>query len=385
VIDVHDIVSHVETGLPYFNWREIFSLGPPKQMQAETILQKGWTLFGFDIENAVAIFLDVGAECDLSRAPFCYDAQVSQARRITTIGFEQFALLARGIKTEHQLVHVYNMGHCGSTLLHNVFNTVPGVWCLSEPKVFFDLALWRHDIDQALILPLAEAALKFISLFPAASQAQVVVLKHFSQANAFLPMMWDAERRAINLFLYRDGKSWSNSIYGFVQRMAHIKMAIPPERRSLQWRLMSGNALVCELDGLVDMNAETVTFDDLAAVAWALHIRDYMKAHDAGMPFFAVRYNELSQHRVPVIGQILKWCGLDPGLAEATLSAFDTDSHQGTKTARDIPVEKFGEKHYRQVAEILANPRINLDPDLRLPNSERGSSGMQKSETGFLR
>lgn len=151
MIDVFDIVSLNENGFPYFNWRQIFSVGPARQIAAEKILEEGWTLFGFDFENRVAIFLNIGADADLSRPPFCYDKQVKLAKRITVVSFEQFISLAKELNLNPRLVQLYSIGHCGSTLLHNVFNRVPNAICISEPKVFFDLAFFRHDLDRNLI------------------------------------------------------------------------------------------------------------------------------------------------------------------------------------------------------------------------------------------
>jgi hypothetical protein len=370
MIDVFDITSLRETGFPFFSWRECFAVGPAKQMAAESILQQGWTLFGFDFQNDVVVLLDVGATCDLSLVPFCYAEQASCASRLATVSFDDFISLSRGIKTNHKIVQLYNMGHCGSTLLHNVFNMVPDVLCLSEPKVFFDLAIARHEQDHTLLLELARAAMPFMSLLAHPRRSTVLVLKHFSQANSILPLMRQALPDACNLFLYRDAMSWANSYYGFAQHQVGVTMETLPEDRSFRWRAMSGNALPGELDGLVDMDAPSVTFDQLVAVCWALHIRDYQLAHAQGMDFLAVRYTELLQDRTANIAKILRYCGLDPGLSAATLTAFDTDSHQGTRTSHDKPVAKFNEENYGQVAKILAIPRINLDSEILLQGLE---------------
>jgi hypothetical protein len=371
LIEVFEIASQKENGFPFFNWREIFSLGAAKQVETETVLQNGWTLFGFDFENAVAIFLDVGPDLNLSIAPFCYDEQVKQAKGVAVVSFQEFVQLASQIEIDHlQIVQLYSMGHCGSTLLHNVFNKVPDAWCISEPKVFFDLAIWRYETNPALMLNLADAALKFVTLFPFASLAKVLVIKHFSQVNAILPVMRAISPRAQNLFLYRDGISWANSFYGFAQRNAGVKMKIAPELREFSWRVISGNAPLSDLNGLVDLKAETVTFDSLVAIAWVLHVRNFTKAREAKMNFFAVRYDELTGDRLTVIRQILSYCGMNPDFGETSLVAFDIDSHLGTKTSHDIEVSKFDDENYRRIEDIYANPRVSLDPKMMLPNAD---------------
>jgi hypothetical protein len=369
MIDVFEIVGRKDSGFPYFDWRGIYDLSSPKQEPDQIVLQIGWTLFGFDFENAVAVFLDVGADCNLALTPFCFDEQVRRAKRLTVVTLDQFTSLAEQVDITHRLVQVYNMGHCGSTLLHNVFNKVPDVWCVSEPKVFFDLALWRYDLEQDVILKLSCAAFKFITRFPAAEKSKTLVIKHFSQPNSILPVLFKATPDAKNLFMYRDGTSWCNSIFGFVQRLIGMTMNVAHEKRAFQWLMMSGKAPLSELDGIIDMEAKMVTFDQLAAVAWWLHVRDYRLALNAGMRFYAFRFNELKLDRVDVIRNIFNYCGLQKELAVTTLGAFDTDSHEGTATAHDKEVETFNAENYRRIAEIFTNPRVNIDPDLRLPNS----------------
>jgi hypothetical protein len=368
MIEVHEVIERQERGLPYFNWRTIFSLHPAKQMEATSILEDGWTLFGFDLENQVAVFLDVGANADLASAPFSYDEQLNLAKRITAISLDEFNDLAKAIGLAPRIVQLYSIGHCGSTLMHNMFNKVPKVMCISEPKAFFDLAIWRHKLDKPTLNMLAKSALKFVCKYPRISKTEVLVIKHFSQVNTVFASMYEAGNKARNLFLYRDGKSWSNSYYGYAQRAANVGMEIPRDRREFIWNVMSGNFPLSELDGLVDMDAENVTFDSLVAVAWTLHMRDYIVAREAQMPFWAFRYNELKADPLAAMRDALEYCGLDPAYAHLTLSALDHDSHAGTKTAHDIPVTVFSDRNYKTINDIFCRPQVNLDPDLILPH-----------------
>ncbi|MBC7676739.1 MAG: hypothetical protein H7173_11925 [Rhodoferax sp.] len=91
------------------------------------------------------MFLDIGAAQDLSAAPFSYHLQYATARRILCLPFAGFIDLVLQIKLPARLVHLFNIGHCGSTLLHHVFNKAIGVWCLSEPLFMFDAAMRRGD------------------------------------------------------------------------------------------------------------------------------------------------------------------------------------------------------------------------------------------------
>ena len=369
MVEVFKIVGRRDFVQVDYQWARDFSLGPAHSTHATIVLEDGWALFSFDFEKSLAIFLDVGAASDLASVPFSYLEQFQLAKRLVAIPFLDFIDIAARISDRKGWVQIFNMGHCGSTLLHNVFNRVPKVWCISEPKFFFDLAMIHFDIEPALLKRLMAASFKFLSLFPGAQAAETLVVKHYSQTNTHIRLAHDAVPSSINLFMYRDGLSWPNSLYGFAQRLAGSKMDIPPEMRPFVWWIMSGNRPASERDGILDLNADDATFDRMAALVWSIHVKDYLRACDGAVPLSCVRYNELTNDRVASIKRILDYCELDSHFAEDTLAAFDTDSHHGTVTSHDIKVEKFTKENDQHVAEIYANPKVNLDPNIRLPNS----------------
>ena len=329
--------------------------------------QKGWTLFTLDFKRSEAVFLDIGADCDVSKAPFTYLVQYETAKRQARISFDDFLRLAEQIEDPKNLVHLFNIGHCGSTLLHHVFNRAPGVWCNSEPICFATLAFARDTVDQVRLSNLTRAALRFMTLFPFSDSGQVIVIKHFSQSTFQIRTLHEAVPLAKSLFLYRDGKSWTNSFYHFVQKVGG-SMIIPPDKRDFVWGIMSGNSPRTEIDGVVDLDAEVVTFDRFAAAGWALHIRHYLKAVDQGVPMIAVRYNELTRHREKTIGRIFDYLGIARDAVSGTLEAFDEDSQHGTRTARDKSDLDFNDENYARVADVFAHPRIAVDPDMILPD-----------------
>jgi hypothetical protein len=51
------------------------------------------------------------------------------------------------------------------------------------------------------------------------------------------------------------------------------------------------------------------------------------------------------------------------------LDAFDEDSQQGTRLARDKSDLNFTEENYARVSEVFAHPRVAIYPDMILPDS----------------
>jgi Sulfotransferase domain len=367
--DVFDILDRGSMMITNFDSHNSFTLASVRQEPADIVLREaGWTLFSLDFKRSQAVFLDIGADCDVSKAPFSYILQFETARRQALVPFDAFLILAEKIDDPKNLVHLFNMGHCGSTLLHHVFNRVPGVWCNSEPICFVNLAFERDSVDQMTLKKLARAALRFMTLFPCAAAAETIIIKHFSQSTMQIKTLHEAVPHAKSMFLYRDGKSWTNSFYHFVQKVGGT-MIVTTDKRDFVWRIMSGNSPRREIESIVDLDADVVTFDRVAAVGWAHHIKQYLDAAREGVPMISVRYNELTKDRKKTIGRIFAYLRIPLDAVSATLDAFDEDSQHGTKLARDKSDLNFNDENYARVAEVFAHPRIAIDPNLILPDN----------------
>jgi D-alanyl-D-alanine dipeptidase len=363
---VMDIVGRTWTKIAEFDIERSFERGNSEEASPRLVVdEKGWTLFSFDVERQMAVFVDVGPDCNVSHAPFAYVSQFENAKRILLMGFDDVVDLAQALPRAPNLIQLFNIGHCGSTLLHHVFNHVPGVWCVSEPIAFINLALNREKLGDELVKSLAVAALKLVMRFPGADEATWVVVKHFSQSTAQMGLLHSAEPDGKAVFMYRDALSWSNSHYHFAQKHgATLDLSI--DKRSFYWWIMSGGKSEDFLERVVDMKAERVGFDALSAMSWALHIQQFEDAKRSGVPLYALRYNELMEQREQTLNELFSHLGIPHGHVAATLKAFEIDAHQGTRTARRSDDLHFGPENYAVVEAILAHPRVSLDPHIRL-------------------
>jgi hypothetical protein len=75
---------------------------------------------------------------------------------------------------------------------------------------------------------------------------------------------------------------------------------LDPEARRFLWWIESANTDPAVLRGVVDMAAETVWMDELVAAAWAIGLAEYRRLRAAGVPFLALRYDELDDDRAAV-------------------------------------------------------------------------------------
>ena len=363
-----EILERTWTRIVEFDVERNFVCGPGQTLTVDSVVRgAGWTLFSFDFARGNAVFLHVGADCNLSSAPFAYMMQFEKATHVAVVGFDELLDVTEQLPDVPRLVQFFSTGHCGSTLVHNVFNRVPGVWCVSEPMAFNKLALDGQGQDLALLLRLARAALRLLAVFPGAGAANCVVVKHFSQSSVQIKLLRDAQPRSKNLFLYRDGLSWANSCFHFVQKYG-TWATVAREERSRLWRILSGGLHEDALQGLINMDAEVLPFEDMAAVAWSVQIQFYLQARAAGVSLYPLRYNELLSDRMVTLREMFAHLGLPEESVGGTLSAFEVNAHEGTRSARSATDLHFSEEHYARIRTLLALRRIALDPGIILPD-----------------
>ena len=362
---IHPVLS----SKPYQSVRELLSqvmtLGPPTVAADDVVLQPGWTLHELDFVNDRAVFLQTGANNQLFTAPFSYQVQVTSARQAAFVNFGAFLELSARLDLPKRLIHLFNIGHCGSTLLHQVFNVSGAAQCISEPKFSFDLPFNRNSVLPQKCAELAAACLRFLTVLPGYDLAMPLVVKHFSQGCRLIETYAEISPSATNLFLYRDTIGYANSRYGFVQRRGLV-VDFTPENKHERWQAASIGTPESFLDGLIDINSNTLHFDEFVAVAWALFMQDYARAKANGIALHPFRYNELVTARSEQMAAIFKVCSLPADQLAAALAGFDKPSHEGTSSDRFKPARKLPADAGERITRILANPKLALDPNLIL-------------------
>ena len=102
---------------------EAFELSAVERRPDRILIDEaGWVLYEFDCAEGLAVFLDIRPDTDVFRTPFSYSAQTIAAKRYATVPFAEFIALFEDNTTPKRIIHLFNIGHCGSTLLHHVLN-----------------------------------------------------------------------------------------------------------------------------------------------------------------------------------------------------------------------------------------------------------------------
>ncbi|MEO9167423.1 MAG: hypothetical protein ABI230_03380 [Aestuariivirga sp.] len=342
---------------------DIMTLGPARDVPDDIVLQPGWILHELDFDLNQAVFLQQVQIKPIFAAPFAYQEQVSTARFAAMIPFADFIALAKRLNMPQRFIHLFNIGHCGSTLLHQVFNFSGAAQCISEPKFTFDLPTYRDKVEQPMLAALSAACLRFLTLLPGYDPSQPLVLKHFSQACRMIETWAQVTTNAVHLFLYRDAVSWANSRYGFVQRRG-MPADITPENKWQRWQVMAVGAPESIADGIFDIASPNVRFDDFAAISWALFMQDFARVKASGIALHPFRYNELNKYRAEEMAKIFAVCDLPQDRLNAALAGFDKPAHEGTSSDRSKPARNLPDDSAAHITRLLSNPKLAVDPNL---------------------
>jgi hypothetical protein len=304
---------------------------------------------------------------------------------VLRVPFDALEELAEGIPSPEQVIFIFSIGRCGSTLVSRALNAVPGVWSLSEPDIYTRLAsdsLFSAKptgyTDQE-VMRLARAGTRLLFRPPPGREARVLAVKFRSQASIQAELFHRGMPEASCVFLYREAVSWANSFYRMMRRYG-IPAALTGDRRTFCWGVLAPGQNSARIKDLIDLEAEEVPLEDALAPGWAFNMEDYLRHLRAGVPYLALRYDDLTADPQGSLERLFRHCRLPLEAVGPALAAFERDSQAGTWNARSVQVESLSEAQIAKLKSLLARDPSGLSHDLRLPDiyQEEGGSGREK-------
>lgn len=355
-----------------WNSEKDFVLGLGQATPLQTIVdQPEWSLYSLDLQKNLAWFVELPPEADLSASVFAFRDQRRLARRLLQVSLDDLIKISKQVHPPEKIVFVFSIGRCGSTLVSHVLNTSPRVWGLSEPIAFPRLLMTNYNSDERLVAPrdrLVDVirACTLLQYRPTAQSGRdVFALKFHSQCLFQADLYFEAFPDAAFVFLYRDAISWTKSWYQMAQKYGYAAQLSGPTRVEL-WNCITAVDALSNLRPYVDIEAETVPLEDGLVIGWSRNMEEYARFLQAGVPFLALRYNELNRDRVASLTHLFSHCGLPAEDAVAGLTAFDRDSQAGDIVSHDVVAEAMTEAQVSRLREVLARRPNYNDPELRL-------------------
>lgn len=344
-----------------------FKLADPTPANADIVLGQDWSLHCLDIANNRALFVELPPGSDLSAAPFVFAAQFESAVRAASVPLELLPDLAAEVPDPAGLAFLMSTGRCGSTLASRIFAQIPGVWSLSEPDWFTNLAFARAGLRKEERDMLIAACTRLTCRPPPGAEIDTIVLKPRSEMVIQAAAYTEAFAGANAVFLYRDCFGYVNSLYRFAQRVQGVKDPRPgTDAWDVARRLSTINAPVGALrDYFVD--GEDIEVLDLMTLGWFLRMQAYLRATEGGMTVTPVHYDDLTANRRGQAAVLLESFGIDARHLDAALQAFETDAHSGSAGENAVPSAPITARQHARVAELLERWGLPTYVSERLP------------------
>jgi hypothetical protein len=288
--------------------------------------QPNLSLYCLDFENRQALFVETPPECDLSRAPFLYQAHYAAAQRLVQVPFETLHRLAAEVTIDPaRLILIYSVGRCGSTLVSHAFKAVEGVESLSEPDVFTQMlgewgAAGLQGAEQTELLK----SCTLLQCAPGLRRgATAWALKFRSMVMEMGERFYAMFPEARLVFLYRRPEPWGRSF------LRLWKVADPAAPVPFAGRRKPIDHVMPRLAG-----RESASVLEILACMWISVMEKCAAMQRRGCPLFIARYEELAAAPREVLGAMFAHCGL-PASAVGDLDAvLAADSQEGSPLSR---------------------------------------------------
>jgi Sulfotransferase domain len=345
-----------------------FALGQGVETSPSIVISEtGWSLYCLDQHAKKAVFVKTPDGYDLTATPFLRMSQYSGAERILTVDWSELEALSAQVALPKNLIFIFNIGRSGTTLVSHLLAQVPDMWSLSEPDVDFVIAANRNTNGPELTQMLVRACTRLLCRPPSGEYLDTVAIKHYSQTIYTCDYYFKAFPKAKYVFLYRDGKSWANSLHKMTQNFGLPELLDAP-LKDFFWYMTSAASDPKILDDYFDNSAQHFYTEQIFGPGWALYMQEYIDRLNAGVPFLALRYNEMKLDHLGTTQKLFEHCGIAECHISNAMKAFDQDSQQGSGIGQDNKAEGFKPENYQRFAETLAkHPRLNR-PDMILPD-----------------
>ncbi len=306
------------------------------------------SLYCLDPAARRALFVQTPPEVDLHHEVFLYQAQHRHATRVFALSYDDFnqAARERGAPSEN-VVFLYSVGRCGSTLLSRAFHHFDDVLSLSEADAPMQLLAAASDPSSEASL-LLESTVRLLCKPGGQKRPSHYVIKLRADGTELATTLQRLFPSSRALFLYRNAVD-------VVRSYVRAFHPLPTGYRGY--------------------HDDPVRF---FADFWLSNVSHYQRAYEQGTAIRAFRYEDLMREPHAMLSEIARACGTPLTGLEQAISAFSEDSQEGSNLGRQHVDEKrafdFGspEQLVARVRAALANhadhPNLH-DPDVVLPGT----------------
>ena len=306
------------------------------RVKKEYVLRQNVTLYC--ITKKVAIFVETGENVKIYSSdenPFLYLAQYTRGINVIKMSIHTFHTLADSIGDPIiPVIWLSNIGRCGSTMLCQVFEKVPGTVVLSEPDAPLNLCEMQslNQVSDKEYNSISRSTVRILCKpYPAAER---IIIKTRSQCASMMMSLSELfSERVQQIFMYRDslstiasyGPSMGATPYDFL-----ICACADNEMISsivLFFRKQFRLGIQSKLNTMPDIPL-TKTFEQMVHM-WANFMILARHAISCDPHILPLRYEDIVSHPRGTITDVFRTLKLDLKHMDTALTALDRDSQRG--------------------------------------------------------
>jgi hypothetical protein len=356
----------------------VYTIGEPVEPRV-VVENPNISLYCLDDRTRQAIFVETPGEVDLVREPFLFEAQYQQALRLIALPYEVLHTLARDLReVSENLIFIYSVGRCGSTLVSKAFNETGQVLSLSEPDVFTQIVELREpdgSRDEELSGILLSST-RVLCAWAAHRGRSACAIKFRSFCIETADLMCGLFPEAKRVFLYRNAESW-------VKSAVRAFRITEPRNVAIMRQAQADMARLLPVERAYPIKpASELSVTEYLTVCWLSVLQRYLWLDRKGIRMCALRYEDLIAEPERMLGELFAYCGLPLGLADVACNAFGKDSQAGSGLSRQSIEQGLSvhldERRIPEIRKVLANDPIIGTPDFIVPGTLFPSSPVWK-------
>ena len=312
-------------GLQDFDYRE------GETIDSLTVVEKSnISLYCLDPIAKRAIFVETPKNIDLSQPPFYYLAQYEHAEKLIAVPFEDLPELVNRLDRIEQLITIYSVSRCGSTLLSKVFNQLDTVLSLSEPDVFSQIVGLRNGdrSNDEEIMQLLKACICLLAK-QTEPQKFCCAIKLRGIGIGLGELIARSFPDAKSIFLYRNAE---DVIKSSIQSFDAFSKLLPTIGENID---LYSKYIPLLKDYAADIDFTDSSAIDLYTVGWLSKMQSYLSLYEQGITTCAIRYEDLITKPQEIVTSLFKKCNLPVSDMVNVLAVFERDSQGNSTLSRE--------------------------------------------------
>jgi hypothetical protein len=313
-------------------------------------------------------FVETSPGVDYHAAALSYRAQRNHAVAVHELSLEEFGRIAADIRLAGaDVLLLFSVGRCGSTLLHHVLNRNTGVRSLSEPDFFSNVQQLGPDYTKQAKIALLGDAVRIMYL-KSQARGRLFALKLRSENCQLWQLLDHAIVQPRSMFLYRNTVDTAQSydrlftmpfkqpdawMLDLSARSAAVRFLYKRIRgaaiRSGARRKTIGHCEYSPEDVLLNVGPKGHW-----VLIWLAKVAAYLRACErSGNAVFALRFEDLVGQSQATIAKLFARLGLPPDEAAACCEVLRRDAHEGTFLSRASTPAGIDARTVRAIEDVI--------------------------------